>query len=351
MRKSFAMLMVVILAMSFVACGSKKEEAEKSFYAAVIRWEEDSILVTPLPDEDEANSSNLIRLSSGGFDIEYGKSIVQITYNGNIAETYPATIDNVMSIKSCDSEGHDIDRDTYMRAYNDYVILNINPDFPYGEEAQEQFIQDVKKGVPSKFASYFITIEGDPVINYFEYKIDNKIGNYISHGYDSHLDKYSSNPGISYYNFPYLYLDDNGYMCASECKDKDSYNSVINYDSGDVSYVVVYGISDIISTEKLDYKNAMPVLRINEAASATIGIDTVNNPNTIYVNDNGIRGEIDLGDNQGYLARGVMFTSDDSFLVVCDNSSNEGEYLVRKYTLDNGKVAEGDSFFSDTLPW
>lgn len=75
---------------------------EKSFLAEVMEVQEGSLLVRPLPDTDEARSSDAIDVSRQSIlsspEPTVG-SIVSITYSGGIQETYPASLGNVTSIE------------------------------------------------------------------------------------------------------------------------------------------------------------------------------------------------------------------------------------------------------------
>lgn len=70
------------------------EHAERKFVADVLEMNGDSVLVQPVPGEDERNSSDKISFSIRGFENIGAKvgSIVEITYTGNILESYPAQI-------------------------------------------------------------------------------------------------------------------------------------------------------------------------------------------------------------------------------------------------------------------
>ena len=75
---------------------------ERTFLAEVIEVREGSLLVKPLPDTNEARSSDAIDVSRPSMlsspEPMVG-SIVSITYSGGIRETYPAMLDNVTSIE------------------------------------------------------------------------------------------------------------------------------------------------------------------------------------------------------------------------------------------------------------
>ena len=72
-----------------------QEEQEYIFTAMVVEISGDHVLVAPLEGEDERRSSDLISFSSkglNGLEIDVG-SVLSLTYNGMIRESYPAQID------------------------------------------------------------------------------------------------------------------------------------------------------------------------------------------------------------------------------------------------------------------
>ena len=72
----------------------EEDKVESSFVATVIEINGTSVLVEPVEGEDELRSSDKIYFSTEKFDdigAEIG-SVVQITYTGEIMESYPAQI-------------------------------------------------------------------------------------------------------------------------------------------------------------------------------------------------------------------------------------------------------------------
>lgn len=79
-------------------------ESNQTFSATVLEKSTDYVLVEPLEGEDELKSSDKISVSlkednSQVFEeIQVGDT-VEITYDGLIAESYPAKIDSALGIK------------------------------------------------------------------------------------------------------------------------------------------------------------------------------------------------------------------------------------------------------------
>lgn len=59
-----------------------------------------------------------------------------------------------------------------MENYDSYIESLINPDYSYGDTAFSEFIYNISIRVPAKYARYERTIEGDPMIFYYDYIVD-----------------------------------------------------------------------------------------------------------------------------------------------------------------------------------
>ena len=90
---------VAVLAILFVLISVRKKEDDgtqqkNSFVATVIEINDSSVLVEPVEGEDELRSSDQILFSINNLEdigADIG-SVVEISYTGGIAETYPAQI-------------------------------------------------------------------------------------------------------------------------------------------------------------------------------------------------------------------------------------------------------------------
>ena len=98
MKNNFKVLIACLLiALAFVGCTNKekqKENATSSFKAIILEIDENSVLVQPLDSENETNSSDKISFNIKNLnkiDAPVG-SVVNIFYNGEIMESYPAQI-------------------------------------------------------------------------------------------------------------------------------------------------------------------------------------------------------------------------------------------------------------------
>lgn len=104
MKKVYAAFLLVI-SMILSSCGIQK--SAKSFEATVIETGKDYIIVEPAEGEDELKSADQIMVSKkvsskeGVPDIEEGDR-VEIAYDGAIAESYPAKLGDVYSIRLAD---------------------------------------------------------------------------------------------------------------------------------------------------------------------------------------------------------------------------------------------------------
>ena len=70
-----------------------REEVPSRFYAKVVELGEQSVVVEPLEWEWEHDSSDKIRIFSQGLEELERGAVIQITYDGLIRESYPASID------------------------------------------------------------------------------------------------------------------------------------------------------------------------------------------------------------------------------------------------------------------
>lgn len=315
----------------------------------------------------ECENGDYIKIyNNGGYEIEYsidgitekkthvyfnaGSNKVSINYllSGDAAGSIEVILaDDGNSFEYDDNVFVKTDEDEYVRRktiedYTAYIESLINPDYPYGEEAFAEFIYNMSNRLPAKYARYEMTIEGDPMIFYYDYIVDDVIGDYIIEGYDSSYDKWSADPGISYYKFPYIYNAEDGNVYIAECISDEAYDSVINFRNYEDSYVYVNYLGLWDFDQDWDCNGAIPVKRINEAATITIGLDTVNNPNVIAVNDNGTVIDVVLNNVDGYLARGVYFTADNEFSVVLENTSNPEDRKERTFSIADGAVTENN---------
>lgn len=262
--------------------------------------------------------------AAGSMEVILAEDGISFEYNGNVFEK---------------TDEEDLKR-KMMENYDSYIESLINPDYPYGDTAFSEFIYNISIRVPAKYARYERTIEGDPMIFYYDYIVDGVIGDYIIEGYDSTYDKWSADPGISYYNYPYIFNGKDGNIYIGECINEEAYKSVFNYDNSDTSYVYCNYIGKGELESDWIIKDEIPVKRINEAATITIGLNTVNNPNTITVDDNGIVIDVILNDVDDYLAKGVYFKDNNEFSVVFENISNPEDRVERTFSINEGVVAE-----------
>lgn len=97
MKRKLVISLLMILVLTMCGCSSKAniEENETSFKATVVEINENSVMVKPLEGESELKSSDKIIFNTINLekpDLKLG-DIVNITYNGEIMESYPAQIE------------------------------------------------------------------------------------------------------------------------------------------------------------------------------------------------------------------------------------------------------------------
>jgi len=114
MKKSFFALLSVMIILCSSACSQNEQINKVTFTATVLENNTDSLLIEPSKDSNEINSSDKIVVSldgcqivdSEGKDISAAdipvKSIIEITYDGIILESYPAQMHNCYKVKLID---------------------------------------------------------------------------------------------------------------------------------------------------------------------------------------------------------------------------------------------------------
>ena len=101
MKKIFSILIILSVLFSFTACDSKSNDTV-TFRAIILEVHDDYYLVEPVEGSTELNSADQITVPMTGMNIspEPGVGdILEIEYDGAIAESYPAQITNVYSIR------------------------------------------------------------------------------------------------------------------------------------------------------------------------------------------------------------------------------------------------------------
>ena len=100
MKKFFYMLITLAVLFSFTACNGKTDDMA-TFQAIILEIHDDYYLVEPVEGSAELNSADQITVLMTNVDVssepEVG-DILEIVYDGAIAESYPAQITNVYSI-------------------------------------------------------------------------------------------------------------------------------------------------------------------------------------------------------------------------------------------------------------
>ena len=108
MKRLFILSLCFLLALTVVGC-SREEKPDTNtnatmnlatFEAQVVEVYAESILVRPCEGSNELNSADSIHIPTKNFDVDLKSGdTIEITYDGMIAESYPAQIHNVFNIK------------------------------------------------------------------------------------------------------------------------------------------------------------------------------------------------------------------------------------------------------------
>ena len=100
MKKIFCILITLNVMFSFTACNNQTNDAV-TFQATILEIHDDSYLVEPVEGSAELNSADQITIPMTNMNVspepEVGDTL-EIVYDGEIAESYPAQITNVYSI-------------------------------------------------------------------------------------------------------------------------------------------------------------------------------------------------------------------------------------------------------------
>lgn len=138
MRKSIAALLISICTISLIGCNNEISEKDSvivdentendgeipenkyEFRATVIEVTEKGCVVTPFEYSTEFKSADKIYLDTKEVIVRPG-DIIEIVYDGMIAETYPAQINNVEYIEVVEKAAEE-DQDANVEAYRDLGI-------------------------------------------------------------------------------------------------------------------------------------------------------------------------------------------------------------------------------------
>ena len=100
MKKIFCMLMALAVLFLFTACNGKTDDTV-TFQAIILEIHDNYYLVEPVEGSTELNSADQITVPMTSKNVssepEVG-DILEIVYDGVIAESYPAQITNVYNI-------------------------------------------------------------------------------------------------------------------------------------------------------------------------------------------------------------------------------------------------------------
>lgn len=101
MKKVFCILITLAVLFSFEACSSKTNN-RATFQATILEIHDNYYLVEPVEGSAELNSADQITVSITSINVSPKPKvgdILEIVYDGAIAESYPAQIANVYSIR------------------------------------------------------------------------------------------------------------------------------------------------------------------------------------------------------------------------------------------------------------
>lgn len=101
MKNAFYLFTVLAILFSFTACSSKTNN-RATFQATILEIHDNYYLVEPVEGSTELNSADQITISITSVNVSSKPNVgelLEIVYDGVIAESYPAQIMNVYSIR------------------------------------------------------------------------------------------------------------------------------------------------------------------------------------------------------------------------------------------------------------
>ena len=105
MKKCIALLLVICSVLTLAACGKEKAAEESSFAATVLEVHDTYLLVEPAEGTWERTSADKIEVSlqdKTSWPIPQVGDTVNVFYNGELMETYPARVGKVYSVEIVD---------------------------------------------------------------------------------------------------------------------------------------------------------------------------------------------------------------------------------------------------------
>ncbi|MBQ9313726.1 MAG: DUF4362 domain-containing protein [Clostridia bacterium] len=173
MKKVLLIVMSFILIWGLMAC-DKGNDKTYTFKGKVVEMYMNNLIVEPLENEDIRRSADKIQVWIGQTPTFHPPifpegTLVEIEYDGNVAETYPVQI-NAITLRTIDEEGNDVippisqmesNKITIKNGKNDYDSINVG--------RIESFIENSKNGNDDEIEVTQYTIEGDPIITTVRY--------------------------------------------------------------------------------------------------------------------------------------------------------------------------------------
>lgn len=292
MKKILLIILSLILMLGLVAC-DKDSNNTYSFKAKVIETYMNSIIVEPLENEDVRRSADKISIGLGHIPeiiptLYPVGTLVQIEYDGNIDETYPAQI-TAISLKTIGQENEE----------NTIIIPNGKNEQALNHKIRiGKFVENTKRGIDDEITIVQYTIEGDPIIKIVKYIASN--GTYEITK-DTTADKFGSQEVTTktydkYYQATFMESQDgthrymfnlvsgtvSEFICAfvyqpSEAEEKDKNLLPGMIETGEFSYVEVWNnvskdapgvkMNGFINTEKVE------LVDVIERAKAEVTVD------------------------------------------------------------------------------
>lgn len=137
MKRLFTIILALTLVFSIVGCGNQNDDStqagkptnsEVCFDARIIEVHDTYFLVEPVEGSAELNSSDKIEVANKSIDsplVPGVGSLLRITYDGMIQETYPARIANVYKIELLGELGIDIPELQNVVNYTEERLTNL----------------------------------------------------------------------------------------------------------------------------------------------------------------------------------------------------------------------------------
>ena len=102
MRKYITLVLALVCVLGLIGCAKNDPTESTVFRATILEISNQTLLVEPVEGSQELKSSDQIRLPIKNMSpspVPKVGDIIEITYNGELAESYPAEINEVYNVE------------------------------------------------------------------------------------------------------------------------------------------------------------------------------------------------------------------------------------------------------------